>query len=362
MLKKFSAELKKQFVEQHRKNVAEKLRNYITSKKMEINLCIRFFLSKYYLIFWIISMVFGLVLFIVWTRLFDDNDEILNPDLTIILTVSLGLTIVSFFSLIIINPIRKKASSILNKKIDHNEFFRLIFEDLGEFKFHNSKDKLLPSLVRYRRVGFPEIGKDATIFKYSPLFSFEFNDYFARFQTQAWTWEHILNRKKTNIYANVGMLELELNHETSKEFNEFQFSLIQDLTKNSLLHDFYTSNSEFDERFKLRTNNDQISSLIFNEDVQNGMLKIANSIDLLHFQIQKIENSILIKFLPSSPRVLKLNFHYADNFKKEVDYWTINTLNEIYQVFALMSLVIRPNYEVSCLQEQCVLKQEKILD
>ncbi|PAK20917.1 hypothetical protein CJJ23_04650 [Mycoplasmopsis agassizii] len=363
-IKHFSAKLKEQFINRHSEIISKKLIEYMNEKKQNIPAVIRFFLSKVYLIFFIISLLVGLITFIVWTRLFDANFA--NPNtysdlvLYLLLGISVALMVISLFFLGLIWPLKKRAEKILNKSINHKEFFKIIFENLEDFDFTESIDKLLLNLVKYRQRGFPKIGDNASIFKFSPLFIFNYLNHQVVFQTQAWTWEQKLNGVNKNLYANVGMIEYSLSPEEKEQLKGYHFSLVSVLAETDNLKKIKLDSEEFNKKLKLRSNDEQLSKAIFTKDVQNTLLENFNAIDLDMYHIQKIDDNILVKFLPSSPKVLKVNFHYSDNFKKEVDFWTNNTLNEIYQMFALISIITTPNYLISSIYKN--QKTDETLD
>lgn len=349
MFDNFSEQNRKRFVNEHTNLVSDELLKYINLKRNLIPHYIRFLLSKAYLITSIISLLIGLIILIVWTRIYDMATN--NADDTniayisdVLLITSITVIVIGILALILVWVFRRRATNLLNKSIDQAQFFELLFKNLEDFNFLTSVDKVLLNLVLYRQRGFPQIEDNAKLYKYSPLFTFEYLDHKVVLQTQVWTWELKVSNNNRNIFADIGMIEYSLSDQERESLKDFSFSLVSPISKSDDLKLVEFENEEFNQKIKLQATNEELARKIFNTSVQAVLLENFNAINLMMFHIQKIENNILIKFLPSSSRVLRPSFTYSDNPKKEIDFWTISTLEEIYQMFALISLITTPNY------------------
>ncbi|OYD26952.1 hypothetical protein EI74_0333 [Mycoplasma testudineum] len=334
------------FVKRNSENVSPKLIEYLNAKKKTLPKIYKFVLSKFYFIFCLLGLVSALVTFIVWAQVYNQLHPVDNPETTVhIILYGSIIAFVVFSALLITSAIvRTKANTHLNKIIERNDFFNLIFDELGKFNFNSTEKRIMTNLVKYKNYGFPVIPDYAKLKEYSSSFSFNLNGADVLFQTQLWSWKQVANGHNRQIFASVGMLEYMLGDLKNARNKDYRFSLVHRVCNDNDLEAFDSGNSEFDELLKLKTNDHELTSIIFDEEIRNALVKLIKKINFINYQIEKIGEQILIKFVPSSPRVLRLKFYYSDSFVKQAKYWTENTLEEIYQVFALISIISTPSY------------------
>ncbi|PAK21338.1 hypothetical protein CJJ23_02785 [Mycoplasmopsis agassizii] len=270
---------------------------------------------------------------------------ILNPGQAQVYQIALAFAAIAVFLIAFILFVtritrRNKIIQYLSNVIDKTLIYKRVFANFQGFKFYGAADKDFLELSSVRHTGEFEIPEEGLINSRTNQMLLEYNGSKIIFQLQSYTWG-----KKKDLFPKrvIGLVKYDLS--TSQKNVQFYkkliFTLKSDSPRFDKLREFESANEEFDSFFKAKTNSINLLKELLDDKTKATLLNLAKSgIRAKKWSLEKIDNSLQIKFVPYIDYTPSLHFGFSLLTDKIANNFANSIINEIFQIYLLIRIPI----------------------